>query len=244
MGLFVEIPAISAAVLAFDQLSPGAPLPAMSVVRLTSVFVGLPALVTAGGLGRLGAYESTRRTRKSALMMVTRVHAVATVLLVLLAALPHGRMPTSIFAWLMLLALGAVAGAACGALIGLVCTGSTPRQVTEMISLVTRQGMTLRQIIDTEDLGRIGAAVRQRASWMFDGFLDPAAPRPRSHHDGGDETGIVDSSAHAPSTAPTTIAKAAEGPPAAAGSVVSADAPAPQLDVADEPGPRASEPMA
>ena len=174
----MEIPAISAATYLMTYLGPGGPVGAMEMVRTTTLFTGLPALITAGGLGRLAAHATTQGTRRAAILHTCAVHAVAGVLLVLIAGLPHGLLPTGLLGWLLLGMLGATAGALCGAGVGLVCAGATPRQVTDVLSLVKLPAATLRQIIDSEDLGRLGAAVRHRASLMFDGLLDPAAPRP------------------------------------------------------------------
>ncbi len=178
VGLILEIPAISVALLLLPRLGLGEPVAAMTIVRMTSLFVGLPALITAGGLGRLSAYESVRWTRQEAIARVAGVHALAGFLLTFIAALPHGYLPESLLDWLLLVLVGMGAGAICGAAIGLMCTGAPPRQMSEVISLVKRPGVTLRQLIESEDLGRIGAAVRHRASLMFDGLLEPAEPRP------------------------------------------------------------------
>jgi hypothetical protein len=178
VGITLEIPAISAAVFLLPRLGLGHAAPAMLVVRMTSLFAGLPALLTSGGIGRLAAYESVKRRRREAIARVAGVHALAGVMLTFIAALPHGYLPSTGLGWAAMVLVGAAAGALCGAAIGVMCTGAPPRQVTEMISLVKRPGVTLRQLIDSEDLGRIGAAVRHRASQMFDGLLDPAAPRP------------------------------------------------------------------
>lgn len=180
VGTVLEIPAISTAVFVLPRLGlgPGAVAPAMTVVRMTSLFAGLPALITSGGIGRLAAYESVKRRRREAIGWAAGVHALAGALLTTIAALPHGYVPAGPLDWLVLALAGMVAGASCGAVIGVACTGAPPRQVTEMIELVKRPGLTLRQLIELEDLGRIGAAVRHRASQMFDGLLEPAEPRP------------------------------------------------------------------
>jgi hypothetical protein len=150
----------------------------MAVVRMTSLFAGLPALITSGGIGRLAAHESVQRRRRAAIGRAAGVHALAGILLTMIAALPHGYVPANPLQWLLMAGLGMAAGSLCGAVIGVACTGAPPRQVTEMIELVKRPGLTLRQLVELEDLGRIGAAVRNRASQMFDGLLDPAEPRP------------------------------------------------------------------
>lgn len=180
VGTILEIPAISAAVFLLPRLGLGlgAAVPAMTVVRMTSLFAGLPALVTSGGIGRLAAHESVKRRRRAAIAWAAGVHALAGAMLTFIAALPHGYLPARPLAWAALVIAGMAAGALCGAVIGVACTGAPPRQVAEMLELVKRPGMTLRQLIESEDLGRIGAAVRHRAALMFDGLLDPAEPRP------------------------------------------------------------------
>lgn len=184
VAVILEIPAISAAIFLLPRMGLGASTPPMLVVRMTSLFAGLPALLTGAGIGRLVAYESVKRGRRSAIARGAGVHALAGVLLAFIAALPHGYLPASSFQWASLVLVGGAAGALCGAAIGMGCSGAPPRQVTEMMSLVRHPGLTLRQLIDTEDLGRIGAAVRSRATQMFDGLLDPAAPRPRESAEG------------------------------------------------------------
>lgn len=206
VGIILEIPAISAAVFLLPRLGLGAATQPMLIVRMTSLFAGLPALLTSGGIGRLAAYESVKRSRREAIARVAGVHALAGVMLTFIAALPHGYLPRSPWQWIALAVAGGAAGALCGAAIGSMCTGAPPRQVTEMISLVRRPGVTLRQLIDTEDLGRIGAAVRHRATQMFDGLLDPAAPRPPEEERGTAEAPPLDEPAQEAAKAPDAVA--------------------------------------
>lgn len=206
VGITLEIPAISAAVFLLPRLGLGAATQPMLIVRMTSLFAGLPALLTSGGIGRLAAYESVKRSRRAAIARVAGVHALAGVMLTFIAALPHGYLPRSPWQWIALVVAGGAAGALCGAAIGSMCTGAPPRQVTEMISLVRRPGVTLRQLIDTEDLGRIGAAVRHRATQMFDGLLDPAAPRPAEEERGAAEALPPDDPAQEAAKAPDAVA--------------------------------------
>ncbi len=190
----------------------------MTVVRMTSLFVGLPALVTAGGLGRFAAYETTQLERRDAVIRAVGVHALAGLLLTFIAALPHGYLPVSALNWLAMGIVGLTAGALCGAVIGIACTGAPPRQVQEMFSLVKRPGMSLRHLIESEDLGRIGAAVRHRASLMFDGLLDPAAPRPEgASADEADREGGERAPGEEPATSATIPRSAATPTIAAAG---------------------------
>lgn len=212
MGGIVEIPALSGATFLLAKLV-GSQAPAMEIVRTTTLFAGLPALLTAGGLGRLAAHECTRRSRRGAILYTCAVHAVAGVLLVLIAAIAQDLWPTSPSAWLALGGVGALAGAAAGAAVGAVCAGATPRQVTDVLSLVKLPAATLRQLIESEDLGRFGAAVRHRASLVFDGLLEPAAPRPEEPEGAQASTEPARPRALAePSTAPTS-AEDAPAPP-------------------------------
>lgn len=233
VGGVLEIPALASATWVLSRSIAGVAsvgaAPTMEIVRMTTVFAGIPALLTAGGLGRLAAHQTTKHPRRRAILHTCAVHAMAGVLLLLIAAIPHGVVPISIGGWLLLAALGALAGALCGAGIGLVCAGATPRQVTEVLSLVKLPAATLRQIIDSEDLGRLGAAVRHRASLMFDGLLDPAAPPPplaterKAAAPGDDDERVT--------TTRPGAAEAASGRPADAARVAE---PSP---VVDEPAP-------
>lgn len=177
VGGIVEIPVLSGATYLLARLAESQ-VPAMEIVRTTTLFAGLPALITAGGLGRLAAHECAQRSRRGAILHTCAVHALASMLLVLIAAIAQDLWPTSGLRWVALASAGALAGASAGAAIGVVCAGATPRQVTDVLSLVKLPAATLRQLIDSEDLGRLGAAVRHRASLVFDGLLEPAAPRP------------------------------------------------------------------
>lgn len=177
VGGIVEIPALSGATYLLAKLAASQVL-AMEIVRTTTLFAGIPALVTAGGLGRLAAHECARSNRRSAILHTCAVHALAGVMLVLIASIAQDLWPPSAWAWIALVGAGAAAGAGAGAAVGVVCAGATPRQVTDVLSLVKLPAATLRQLIESEDLGRLGAAVRHRASLVFDGLLEPAAPRP------------------------------------------------------------------
>ena len=178
-GVAIEVPALTATVWALAQLGIGNPdVPVMRVMRLTTVFAGVAALFTAGGIGRLAAYASTEGGRPRAMYVAARAHAAASVGLVLIAAIPHGQLPGRSPAWLAFAGGGLVAGAACGALIGLVCGGTAPVELADVWSLARRPSEALRSWLDPRELVRLGAAVRHRTTNLFEGMFDPAPPPP------------------------------------------------------------------
>ena len=179
-GVAIEVPALTATVWGLAQLGVGNPeVPAMRIMRLTTVFAGVAALFTAGGIGRLAAYASVDGGRRRAMYVAARAHAVASVGLVLIAALPHGQLPGHSLAWLAFPAGGLVAGALCGVLIGLVCGGTAPVELGDVWSLARRPSEALRSWLDPRELVRLGAAVRHRTTNLFEGMFDPA-PLPPS----------------------------------------------------------------
>jgi hypothetical protein len=180
-GIAIEVPALTAAVWALAQLGFGnAEAPVMRIMRLTTVFAGVAATFTAGGIGRLCAYASIDGGRRRAVFVGARAHAAASAGLVLIAALPHGQLPGHSLAWLAFPAAGVVAGAACGAVIGLVCGGPAPVELSDVWSLARRPSEALLGWLDPRELVRLGAAVRQRTSTLFEGMFDPAPPPPTS----------------------------------------------------------------
>jgi hypothetical protein len=177
----VEIPVLVATVWGLARLGIGNPeVGVMQLTRLTTVFAGLAALLTAGGIGRLAAQASIERGggRPRAMMVAARAHAFASAGLVIIAAIPHGHLPGRTWAALALPGAGLIAGAVVGALIGAVCGGLAPVSLGEVMALARRPSDALRQLLDPDDLVRFGAAVRDRTTQMFDGMFDPAAPPP------------------------------------------------------------------
>ncbi len=152
----------------------------MRILRLTAVFTGVAALFTAGGIGRLAAYASIDGGRRRAMYVAARAHAAASVGLLLIAAIPHGQLPGRSLAWLGFAAGGVVAGAACGALIGLVCGGTAPVELADVWSLARKPSEALRHWLDPRELVRLGAAVRHRTTNLFEGMFEPAPPPPTS----------------------------------------------------------------
>jgi hypothetical protein len=178
-GVAVEVPALTAAVWVLAQLGIGnAEVSVMRIMRLTTVFTGVAAIFTAGGIGRLAAYASIDGGRRRAVFVAARAHAVASAGLVLIAAIPHGQLPGHSLAWLAFPVGGAVVGVACGALIGLVCSGPAPVDLSDVWSLARLPSVALRHWLDPRELVRLGAAVRQHTSHLFEGMFDPAPPPP------------------------------------------------------------------
>jgi len=178
-GAAIEVPALTGAVWGLAQLGIGnADAPVMRIMRLTTVFAGLAALFTAGGIGRLAAYASIDGGRRRAMFVAARAHAVASAGLVLIAAIPQGRLPGHSLTWLAFPAAGSVAGVACGVLIGLVCGGTAPVEFADVWSLARRPSEALRSWLDPRELVRLGAAVRHRTTNLFEGMFEPAPPPP------------------------------------------------------------------
>jgi hypothetical protein len=180
-GAVIEVPAIAAGVWLVARMGIGNRDAAfMHVVRLTAVFAGVAALLTAGGIGRLAAHASVdkRGGRWRAVWVAARAHAVATAGLVIIAAIPHGQLPGHSWQWLAFPAVGAVLGAACGATIGAVCGGAAPVSIGDVLGLARRPTDALRQLLDPEDLLKLGAAMRQRTTQLFEGMFEPAQRPP------------------------------------------------------------------
>jgi hypothetical protein len=188
-GAVIEVPAIATAVWTLAALGVGnADAPFMHILRMAAVFAGIAAVLTAGGIGRLAAHASVERGRRRAIWSAAYTHAVATAGLVVIAAIPQGHLPSHRLPWLALPAVGMVFGAACGAVIGIVCSGVAPVGISDVVALARRPSEALRQLLDPEDLVRLGAAVRQRTSHLFGGMFEPAQrPPPDSEAKGPEE---------------------------------------------------------
>jgi hypothetical protein len=123
LGFIVVIPAVAWTVWVLAKLGLGDPALTMaSSIRMATLFTGLPAVLTAGGIGRLAAQASTMpRGRREAVVRASRVQAVAGAGLALIAAIPHGHLPASPVHWIWIGVAGAITGAGAGVLIGLIC---------------------------------------------------------------------------------------------------------------------------
>ncbi len=179
VGLAIEVPAVSFSVWVAAQAGIGDPeIGFLRMMWLTAIFAGIAALFTAGGIGRLAASVTVERGRTRAIYQAARAHAIAGAGLTLIATIPHGGLPVDPRSWLLLGAIGLVPGAACGAVIGFVCSTVSPVGLADVWSLtVSRPSGALRQLLDPRDLVKLGNALRSRTSGFFEGIFDPA-PRP------------------------------------------------------------------
>lgn len=180
-GAVVEIPAISGSVWLSGWLIGRPAAPFANILRLTALFAGVAALLTAGGIGRLAAYSpisKSRGGRYRAALVAARAHAVASLALVFIAALPHRHLPAHIAGWLALFGIGALIGAGTGAAIGLICSGPAPVGIADVVALARKPGHALHELIDPEDLRHLGAALRDRTEQLLTGMFEPVQPPP------------------------------------------------------------------
>jgi len=180
-GAAIEIPILAVTVWTLARLGVGDPDAGfMRIMRLTTVFAGIAALLTAGGIGRLAAYASAAGGRRRAIVVSARAHAIASAGLVMIATIPHGHLPVSSWAWLPMPLAGLVAGLVCGALIGAVCGGAAPVGFAEVWSLARKPSDALRQLLSPDDIIKLGAALRTRTTHLFEGIFEPAPLPPKS----------------------------------------------------------------
>lgn len=189
-GAAIEIPLLAVTVWALARLGFGNPeVELMQIVRLTAVFAGVAALLTAGGIGRVAAYAlvDTGGRRRRAIFRAARAHAAASAGLVVIAAIPHGRLPEAPIDWLAFPAGGLVCGAACGTIIGFICSSQVSLvQLADVWSLARKPRVALRNLLDPEDLVRLGSALRTRTTNLFEGIFEPAPPPPSAPPPGAD----------------------------------------------------------
>jgi hypothetical protein len=178
----IEIPALAAGVWLLARIGVGDPdVPFFKILRLTTLFAGIAAVFTAGGIGRVAAFASVEKDggRRRAMQVAARTHAIASMGLIFIAIIPHGHLPDRGFAWLAIPAMGALVGGVCGMVIGAICSGAAPVRIGDVMALaIRRPGEALRQLLDPEDLIKLGAAVRNRTTQMFEGMFEPAQKPP------------------------------------------------------------------
>ena len=181
-GAVIEVPGLTAGVWLLARLGVGdRDASWMHILRLTTVFAGVAALFTAAGIGRLAAYASVDKIggRRHAMAIAARAHAAAGAGLIMIAAIPHGHFPDRHIAWVLIPIMGAIVGALCGAIIGAVCSGPSPVRIGDLMGLaIRRPSEALRQLLDPEDLVKLGAAVRHRTTRVFEGIFEPAQKPP------------------------------------------------------------------
>jgi hypothetical protein len=174
VGFLVVIPLISLAIFAAAQAGIGEYTPGViAVVRLVSIFAGLPALATAGGVGRLAAEASLEGGRPRAMWVAGRAMAVGGAGLVIIGAIPCEVTPLDWPGWVILALVGLVVGAASGAVIGLACGGPVP-SLTEL-GVWPQDGGTLGRAVERVVTR---AMRRRRASTARPADAPPGDPPP------------------------------------------------------------------
>jgi hypothetical protein len=123
-------------------------------LRLVVIFAGLPAIVTAGGVGRLAAVASLAGGRPRAMWVAARAMVFGGAALAVIGAIPAEVIPTSRPAWALLGLAGGVAGAIAGAGIGLACGGPVPS--------LTELGLWPQEITVSRVVKRATRAIRGR----------------------------------------------------------------------------------
>lgn len=175
-GAVIEVPILAAGVWVLARIGIGdTDVAFMRIIRLTAIFAGIAAVLTAAGLGRLAAQASVMGGRRHAAWVTGRAHAAASIGLLVIASIPHGHIPARGAIWLLYPLVGAVLGLVAGAMIGVVCGGAAPLRIGDVLSLA---GRPIKTILSPEDLARLGAALRDRTSHLFEGMFEPAASRP------------------------------------------------------------------
>jgi hypothetical protein len=181
-GAVVDVPAIAVGVWLLARFGIGdRGAPFMHILRLTALFAGIAALFTAAGVGRLAAHASVDKIggRRHAMKIAAQAHAAAGAGLLLIAIIPQGHLPEHAMGWIAIMLMGALVGAGCGAVIGAVCGGAAPVRIGDvMAAAIKRPSEALRQLLDPEDLIKLGAAVRQRTTTLLGGMFEPAERPP------------------------------------------------------------------
>jgi len=188
-GSVIEVPALAAGVWLLGRLhatNPDADF--MRILRLTAVFAGIAAMLTAAGIGRRAAWASVDAIggRKHAMIVAARAHAAASAALIVIATIPQGHLPDHARGWLLIPLIGALVGAVCGAVIGAVCGGASPLHLGDVLELARTPGHALTQLLDPKDLVKLGTRMRSRTRQVFQGMFDPLdrpAEKPPSETD-------------------------------------------------------------
>jgi hypothetical protein len=123
-GLILLVPLTALAVYVLGRLGIGDPEASYyNIIAFAAVFAGLPAMITAGGVGRAAASALVRPGERGGPAACTRVAMIDTALtgigLVLLTVVPLGEVPTEVGTWVWIIVLGASTGALGGFVLGL-----------------------------------------------------------------------------------------------------------------------------
>ncbi|HEU5057832.1 MAG TPA: hypothetical protein VFU21_14975 [Kofleriaceae bacterium] len=122
LGLVVFIPLTALALWLLAQIGIGdRGASYVRIIAFVAVFAGLPAILTAGGIGRVAARLAVQpgRGQSTAIAVAALNAAVCGAGLVLLGIVPLGEVPSSVGHWLWITGLGLAAGALGGVVIGL-----------------------------------------------------------------------------------------------------------------------------
>lgn len=183
-GAVIEVPALAAGVWLLARIGIGdQDAGFMRMLRMSAVFTGIAALFTAGGVGRLAAHASAAGGRRGAVIAAARAHGAATAGLLIIAAIPLGHLPGHALKWLVYPLFGAAIGAVLGAVIGVVCSGTAPVGLADVWSIARSPAAALRQLLDPEDLVKLGHALRDRTTHLFEGMFEPAKRPPEPAKD-------------------------------------------------------------
>jgi len=134
LGVVLGLPATAAAAYVLSRCGVGgdALAPFARVIAFAAVFAGLPALLSAGGIGRVAARASAsqpERPIRAAILAAVFPFAVVGAGLVILTLVPLGRLPPTPADWALSAGTGMLAGALCGAILG-VWLGTSPDNAT------------------------------------------------------------------------------------------------------------------
>jgi hypothetical protein len=131
IGLVVGLPAIAgiAFLLSFLEIGGDPTAPFARVIAFASVFAGIPALISAGGIGRLVARASAANPQRpvaAAIFAAVLPFAAVGAGLAILTIVPLGAIPATPADWAMTAGAGAVAGIVAGAILGM-WIGTSPQ---------------------------------------------------------------------------------------------------------------------
>ena len=171
-GLVIELPAHAVGIWLLAHFGVGdTDAGFMRVLRITTVFAGVAAVLTAAGIGRLAAHASIDKIggRRHAAWVAAKAHGVASIGLLLIAAVANNHLPDRAFGWLAIVLVGLAIGALCGSVIAGVCGGPGAVRIGDvMAAAFKRPSEALRQLLDPEELLKLGAAVRQRTTELYE----------------------------------------------------------------------------
>jgi hypothetical protein len=176
-GAVVVIPAIATTVWVLGKVGYGDPeLRLLTSMRVSTLFIGAAAVITAGGVGRLAAQAAAEQgaSRRRPLLVAGRSFAFAGAGLTIIAAIPHGHLPETWPGFLVIALAGAATGALCGMVIGATCGGAAPLGLTDVMALARWPTEALRALLETEDLAAAAQGAPKRKRRITIPFLFPA----------------------------------------------------------------------